>query len=129
MSAASIFDAMAKLVSDKELAFLKYWEANRQRQKKTIYQLAVGLPMGLLLSGVILYTLETGWYARALMVANSKVNAAVLYAALIGIAVFVALFSKKFQWDQREQQYLEIKARLERHAAMGGNSESVTGQQ
>ena len=116
---------MANVVSDKELAFIKYWEANRLRQKKTFYQLAVGLPMGLLLAGVILYSLQSSWYSRALMVANSKMNPTILYVALLGIAVFVAIFSKKFQWDQRDQQYLEIMARLQNHAAKEGEHKSV----
>lgn len=96
---------------------MHYWEANRGRQKKLLYQLAVGLPGGLLLSAVILYSLKAGWYARAEMVANAKLNPIVLYVALLAIAVFMAVFSKKFQWDQREQTYRELKAKMQDDAA------------
>jgi hypothetical protein len=46
------------------------------------------------------------------MVANSgNFNPAVLAVALLLIAGFVAIFSKRLQWERNEQHYLEIKAK------------------
>jgi hypothetical protein len=100
------------LLTEKEKQFMEYWQQQRSRQKKLLYQLAVGLPFGLLLGAVILSNFFSGWYKRAEMIANSQFNPVVLYVAVLIIAVFVAIFSKKFQWDQQEQRYLELKHKL-----------------
>ncbi|HSC55313.1 MAG TPA: hypothetical protein VLC98_16895 [Phnomibacter sp.] len=97
------------MLTEKEKAFLGYWEKNRDRQKKLLYQLAVGLPSGLLVGALILTNFFSGWYKRAEMIANSQFNPWVLYIAVLIIAVFIAVFSKKFQWDQQEQRYKELK--------------------
>jgi len=88
--------------------FLDYWAKNRDRQKKLLYQLGVGLPLGLVLGAVIMANFFSGWYKRADMIANSQFNPVVLYIAVLLIAVFFAVFSKKFQWDQQEQRYKEL---------------------
>jgi hypothetical protein len=99
------------MLTDKELAFIEYWKKARIRQKKLIYQLAVGLPIGLLFGLFIIINFYSGWYKRAEMIANSRFNPVVLYVAVIIIAVFVAIFSKKFQYEQFEQQYNELLAK------------------
>mgnify|MGYP007106197745 CR=1 FL=1 len=94
--------------------FLEYWAKNRERQKKWLYQLAVGLPVGGILAGFILINFYSGWYTRATMVANSRFNPVVLYIAAAAITVFIAIFSKKFQWDQQEQRYRELLAKKQK---------------
>ena len=96
------------MLTPKEEAFLEWWKANRERQKKLLYQLLVGLPFGLILGVVIIANFFSGWYKRAEMIANSSFNPMVLYLAAVLIAVFFAVFSKKFQWDQQEQRYKEL---------------------
>lgn len=96
------------MLTEKEKAFLVYWAANRDKQKKLLYQLGFGLPFGLLLGAVILTNFFSGWYKRAEMIANSQFNPVVLYVAVLIIAVFVAVFSRKFQWDQQELRYREL---------------------
>ena len=98
----------ADMLTDKEKMFLDYWAKNRDRQKKLLYQLGVGLPLGLVLGAVIMANFFSGWYKRADMIANSQFNPVVLYIAVLMIAVFFAVFSKKFQWDQQEQRYKEL---------------------
>lgn len=102
------------MLTDKEEAFVQYWQQNRTRQKKLFYQLLVGLPLGLFLSGIIAFNFFSGWYKRADAVINAQFNPVVLVIALLMIAVFIAVFSKKFQWDQREQKYLELIAKKEK---------------
>ncbi|CAN5457983.1 hypothetical protein BH10BAC3_BH10BAC3_29660 [soil metagenome] len=96
------------MLTPKEEEFLVWWKANRDKQKKFMYQLLVGLPFGLILGVLIIANFFSGWYKRAEMIANSSFNPMVLYLAALLIAVFFAVFSKKFQWDQQEQRYKEL---------------------
>ncbi|MES2776293.1 MAG: hypothetical protein V4722_19110 [Bacteroidota bacterium] len=114
------------MLTEKEEAFLKYWEANRNRQKKLVYQLLVGLPVGLLLGALIVTNFYSGWYKRAEMVTNSKFNPVVLIVAVLGIAVFMAVFSKKFQWDQQQQKYLELMSKKQKFNHQTNNQSAQT---
>jgi hypothetical protein len=96
------------MLTPKEEEFLEWWPANRNRQKKLMYQLLVGLPFGLILGVIIIANFFSGWYKGADMISNSSFNPVVLYLAALIIAVFFAVFSKKFQWDQQEQRYKEL---------------------
>lgn len=96
------------MLTEKEETFIIYWEKARKRQKKLFYQLLVGLPIGLLFGFFIIMNFYAGWYKRADMIANSRFNPIVLYVAVVIIAVFFAIFSKKFQYDQLEQKYKEL---------------------
>ena len=93
--------------------FLEYWEANRTKEKKILKQLLIGLPVGALFGLPIIFILLSGrfWYIRADMEANTRLNPFILIIAVVMIIVFVAIFYKRHQWDMKEQQYLEIKAR------------------
>jgi membrane protein YdbS with pleckstrin-like domain len=103
------------MLTETEKQFLQYWETNRLREKKLNKQLLVGLPIGLLFAVPVLIALLTGklWYQRADMQANASSSPVVLIIAVICIAVFVAVFYKRHQWEQREQHYLELKAKEE----------------
>lgn len=102
------------MLSPKEESFIAWWEANRNRQKKLIYQLLVGLPFGLLIGVIIIANFYSGWYKRADMIANSSFNPVVLYLAAALIAIFFAVFSKRFQWEQQEQRYRELLAKKQK---------------
>jgi hypothetical protein len=100
---------LCRMLTDKEKAFLTRWEQERTLQKKSFYQLAIGLPVGLVFAVPILLNYFSSWYSRANMQGNAKMNPVVLIIAVLGIAVFMAIFSKKHQWDRNEQYYLELK--------------------
>jgi membrane protein YdbS with pleckstrin-like domain len=108
--------AALNMVNEQEKMFMEYWAANRLKEKKVLKQLLIGLPIGLLFGLPVIIILFTGkfWYKRADMVANSQLNPFVLLAAVMIIVVFVAIFYKRHQWDMKEQQYLEIKAKHEK---------------
>jgi membrane protein YdbS with pleckstrin-like domain len=103
------------MLSEREREFIQYWEANRLREKKVNKQLLVGLPVGLLFAIPVLLILFSGklWYKKADAVANTQSSPIVLMVAVICIAVFIAIFYKRHQWDMKEQQYLELKAKEE----------------
>ena len=99
------------MLTDEEEAFIEYWKNNRDRQKKTLRQFLLGIPVALLFVIPIVVNLFSGWYKRAdMMVHTSNFNPGVLIIALLLITVFIAIFSRKFRWDQNEQRYLELLA-------------------
>ena len=113
------------MLNEQERQFLVYWEANRLREKKLNKQLLMGLPIGLLFAVPVLVLLFSGkfWYTRANMEANSQSSPVILMIAVICIAVFVAVFYKRHQWEQREQHYLELKAREKDEEGKGQRAE------
>jgi hypothetical protein len=100
------------MLTQQEKDFILYWQQNRDRQKKTFRQFLIGIPVGLLFAVPIFINFTSGWYKRAAMISNtSDFNPVVLMVALIIIIAFVAIFSRKHQWDMREQQYRELLAK------------------
>lgn len=97
------------MLSEKEKAFLKYWEENRVKEKSIVRQFFPGLPIGLCLGIAILVLFESGWYERANMVAQAQSNPLVLIIGLIAIVAFSGFFYKKFRWEMNEQTYKELK--------------------
>lgn len=107
------------MLSKNDEAFIVYWQKNRDREKKLLRQLFIGLPLGLLIAGGVVLSLDLGWYSRANMVANTQMNPYVLLIAVVGIAVFTAIFYKKYKWDMNEQHYKELlykKQQAEQHS-------------
>jgi len=97
------------MLTKEEEAFLRYWEANRSRQKKLFRQFLVGIPIGLLFVIPIVINFSSGWYKRADMEANSPdFNPIVLLIALLLIVGFTAIFWQRHKWDQHEQRYREL---------------------
>jgi hypothetical protein len=92
---------------------MEYWEQNRQKQKKRLNQLMLGLPLGILFAMPIIINFLLGrfWYKRADAVGLSQFSPMVLIVAALLIAVFTALLNRQFRWEKLEQQYLELKAR------------------
>ena len=103
------------MLTPQEEQFVQYWQQNRNREKKLFRQLLIGLPAGMLLAiGIIASVVTDRWYERAEMVANAKMNPNVLIIAVLAIIVFIAIFSKKHQWDQKEQMYNELLSKKEK---------------
>ena len=100
------------MLTEDEKKFIAYWEKNRDKQKKLVRQFLLGIPLGLLFAIAIVVNFSSGWYKRADMVANTQdFNPGVLIIALLIIIGFVAIFSRRHQWDMNEQRYRELKAK------------------
>jgi hypothetical protein len=113
------------MLSKEENDFIRFWEANRLRRKKTVRQFLLGIPAGLLIVIPIVINFVSGWYKRANMEANSQdFNPGVLLVALLLIVGFTAIFWQRHQWDQYEQRYRELLARRDRDAAAAGTPEA-----
>ncbi len=96
------------MVTDQEKLFIKYWEDNRDKQKKVFYQLLIGLPIGLVFAfPVILSVIFHDWYKQMTFISDSQIT--VILITVLGIAVFFALFRMKFKWEENEQRYKELK--------------------
>ena len=96
------------MITDQEKLFLEYWEKNRDKQKKSLYQLAFGLPIGLVFAlPILLSIIFHDWYKNMEYISNSEVT--VIMMAVLAIAVFYALFRMKFKWEMNDQLYKELK--------------------
>jgi len=103
------------MLSKEEEAFISYWKTNRDKQKRVFRQFLLGIPLALLFVIPIGLNFFSGWYKRAVMVSHSPdFNPGVLLLALLLILVFIAIFSRKFKWEQYEQRYRELLAREEK---------------
>lgn len=96
------------MITDQEQLFINYWEVNRDKEKKGLYQLAIGLPLGLVFAfPVLLSVLFHDWYKSMVFISGSQIT--VILITVLGIAVFFALFRMKFKWEENEQRYKELK--------------------
>ena len=101
-------------MTEKDAAFIKYWEQNRFKEKSFLKKFFPGLPIGLALGAAILLLLNSGWYVRADMVALSESSPVVIFIAVAGIVAFTGFFYKKFRWEMNEQAYKELKAKIKK---------------
>ncbi|MET0243108.1 MAG: hypothetical protein ABW174_06555 [Flavitalea sp.] len=101
------------MTPEKEQLYIEYWEANREREGELKTQLLVGIPVGLLFAVPVIAILFTArfWYRRADMSANSSLTPVLVIVLVVAISAFVAVIYKRHQWDMKEQQYLEFKAK------------------
>lgn len=92
-----------------EQAFVNWWAENRSRKKRTIWTLAAGLPLGTVLAVTIFLNYFAGWHKRADMeIRLNSSGVIVVLVALIGIVIFMVVFSARHKWDMNEQRYKEL---------------------
>lgn len=102
------------MLTQKEIDYINYWQQNRETQKQSFVQFVKGMSIGLGMSSAIIILIITGWYQRANMVANSKMSTVVFIIALLLITIFMAWLYRNFEWENKEQQYLELLAKKKR---------------
>jgi hypothetical protein len=94
------------MLTKEEESFIKYWEANREKQKKITSHLMIGLPTGLVLGLPILLNVFLDWNVQIKFMTRGQLNT-ILIAVLI-IVSFITVFSVKHKWDLRETHYNEL---------------------
>jgi len=100
------------MLTDEEKRFMDYWEQNRNRKKRVLWQLAAGLPLGVAFALAILVNYFSGWYKRAAMEVNANASGVlVVLAAIIGIIIFMIVFSSRHKWEMNEQRFRELQAK------------------
>lgn len=103
------------MLTNREKAFLEYWETNRKRKKDVGVRLREGLqpallftlPVILLLIAVWLFFPE--WYTKISKTSPSGLMTALLALALV--VVFFTFFKTQYDWEKQEQQYRELLAK------------------
>jgi hypothetical protein len=96
------------MITEQEKLFIEYWDNNRDKQKRWLYQLAIGLPLGLVFAlPILLSVIFHDWYKRMIYISGAQIT--IIMIGVLGIAVFLALFRMKFKWEQNEQLYKELK--------------------
>jgi cbb3-type cytochrome oxidase subunit 3 len=102
------------MLSEKQMNFILYWEAARERESKLARKLTGGLPMAaifglpIILSVVVVYIFFPDWYTK-ISDTTSGTFTVIVIAVLIAI-VFFAYFRMHFKWEMNEQLYLELKS-------------------
>ncbi|MEO7960231.1 MAG: hypothetical protein ABIR19_01720 [Ginsengibacter sp.] len=98
------------MLTEEEKDFITFWEEYSDKQKKISYQITSGLPFGLAFAlPVLVALLFHNWYKRMSYISNSQV--VVVFITVMIIALFISIFRKKFQWEQNDQLYKELKFR------------------
>lgn len=98
------------MLTEEEKDFITFWEEYSDKQKKISYQITSGLPFGLAFAlPVLVALLFHNWYKRMSYISNSQV--VVVFITVMIITLFISIFRKKFQWEQNDQLYKELKFR------------------
>ena len=105
------FDSM---LTTSEEAFLNYWSKIRTGYKTSIKPLLIGLSIGFAIGTGILLVIYLGWYERANMQANTQFSPILFLISIMGISIFMAFIYRNYQWENNEQRYLQINAKLSR---------------
>src|SRR5215213_4976536 len=102
------------MLSQHDEDFLRYWSVQRLKKKQFLRKTSIGLPLAVLIVSALLINFLSGWYTEAdkIIRSNSSVIIVVLIAVL-GIVVFITVFSASHKWDQNEQHYHELLKRKE----------------
>ena len=103
------------MLTEEEEKFIASWEINRQRKKKWLWQLSVGLPLSVVLVVAIFANFFSGWNKQAdTAIRSSTSMVLVLIIACLLIVVFTTVFSVKHKWDLNEQHYKELMAKKDK---------------
>ena len=109
------------MLTEEESKFIQYWESNRLRRKRFLWQLGIGLPVGVIFVVVIFASVISGWHKQAITDLQSQAQSKsggslilVIIIALLIIVVFTAVFSAKHKWDMYEQRYRELLIKREK---------------
>jgi hypothetical protein len=101
------------MLTQQEKDFLEYWEVHRDREGRLPHQLMAGLPLGLCFGLPILVVfIFRSWYKWLPFVTTEDL--VVVALGVIIIVLFFSVFRQRFLWEQREQQFRELKAKAER---------------
>ncbi len=97
------------------MAFLRYWERNREIENTFISKLTRGFPMALLfglpiiLLVVVVRLFFPDWYMKISGASPGMFLTAVI--AMIGVVIFYSYFRMQYKWEMNEQLYKELKSK------------------
>lgn len=103
------------MISEKEIAFLRYWELNREIENTFISKITRGFPMALLFGLPIILLLVAvklflpEWYMKISGTSPGMFVTAVI--AMIGVVIFYSYFRMQYKWEMNDQLYKELKSK------------------
>ena len=96
-------------MTKEEQSFISYWSQERLRKKKFLRKLSIGLPLAVVISVAVLINVFSGWYQKADMELRSNSSLMiVILVAILGIVVFITIFSAHHRWDRNESMYQDL---------------------
>jgi cbb3-type cytochrome oxidase subunit 3 len=106
------------MLTQKELAFMQYWEQVRERESTTVRKIVSGLPMAMFFAlPVLLSVVAVKIFLPEYDMRISKARAGVFFIVLIAvllIAVFFSYFRMHLRWEENEQAYKSLKLKQKR---------------
>ena len=100
------------MMTKEEQSFISYWSQERLRKKKFLRKLSIGLPLAVIISVAVLINVFSGWYQKADMELRSNSSLMiVILVAILGIVVFITIFSAHHRWDRNESMYQDLMQR------------------
>lgn len=101
------------MISEKDRAFLQYWEKTRDAENTFASKLLRGFPMALMFGlPIILFVVAVRLFLPEWYMKVSKNSAGVFFTAviaMIGVILFYAYFRMQYKWEMNEQLYNELK--------------------
>ena len=103
------------MISEKDIAFLQYWEQVREKENTFTSKISGGLPMAFLfalpiiLSVIVVRLFAPNWYTK--ISATSPGSFITILLATSIIIVFYGYFRMQYKWEMNEQLYNEIKSK------------------
>lgn len=103
------------MISEKEIAFLRYWERTREIENTFLSKLTRGFPMALLfglpiiLLVVVVRIFLPDWYMKLSGTSPGMFVTAII--AMIGVVIFYSYFRMQYKWEMNEQLYKELKSK------------------
>lgn len=103
------------MLTEKDKAFLDYWERNRERENQFANKLIGGLPMAILFSLPILLTVVVVWiflpdWYMKISKSSSGTFITIIFAMFV-ISLFYSFFRMQHKWEMNDQLYQELKAK------------------
>jgi pilus assembly protein TadC len=105
------------MLSAEEKEFMLWWEQNRNKEKKLLSQLTIGLPLGLAFGfPILLSVMFRGWYKNMPYVSGTQLT--IILIAVLLVVVFYGIFKMRFKWEMNEQRYLELQQKTNAEATL-----------
>jgi Mg/Co/Ni transporter MgtE len=96
------------MLTKEEQTFVDYWQVQRTRERTT--GLRTGFRLGVVIVLLTFISIIIGWHRQALSALRSDYSTIlVIVIAALGIVIFMSVFASRYQWEQREQRYKELR--------------------
>ncbi len=124
------------MLSEKDTAFMRRWEAVREQESRFKTKLLSGLPMAMLFAApillffVIVKIFFPSWFTTATHrqtqvvvpeltqqhMALSEGNVIMAFIAVLIVVLFFSYFRMNYKWENNEQLYQELKSKEKKQA-------------